>query len=100
MELGFGIDIPTPVRQDNLCTIEWTEELQGIRNVKHVSLRYNFVKENVQRKDIEVFYTPFLENKADSMMKGLGGSRFTSHRQEKRVMSSLEGGLSHTDKLI
>ena len=72
--------------------------MQGLRNVKHVSIRYYFVKEAVQRKDVEVVYTPSVEKKADPLTKALGGSLFDTHRKEQKVMSSLEEGVSHTDK--
>lgn len=35
---------PSVVYQDNLGTINWTEEVQGLRKVKHVGLKYHYVK--------------------------------------------------------
>ena len=92
IELDIEMSSPTPVQQDKLGAIKWTKEVQGLRNVKHVRIRYHFVKEAVQRKDVEVVYTPSVENKADPLTKVLGGSLFDTHRKEQNVMSSSEGG--------
>ena len=78
-ELGFSDKVPVTVYQDNLGTISWTSEVQGLRNVKHVGIRYAFVREAVESKKIEILYTPSSENKADSFTKPLVGFSFRSH---------------------
>lgn len=91
-ELGFKIEGPTVMYQDNLGTIRWTSEVQGLRNVKHVGIRYSFVKEIVENQEIQVLYTPSEENKADSFTKSLVGASFDAHRDNLQVMSTSSRG--------
>ena len=85
-ELDLFMDCPTKIYQDNLGTIQWTSEVQGLRKVKHVGIRYNFVKETVEEKKVEILYTPSQEKLADSLTKSLIGSAFASHREKLHVI--------------
>ena len=69
---------PTVVHQDNLGTISWTTEIQGLRKVKHIGIRYHYVRDAVDEKAIEVEYVPSSENKADGLTKVLVTSAFES----------------------
>lgn len=69
MELEFLGSTPILVLQDNLGTISWTERVQGLRNVKHVGLKYQIVKEAVEKKPNQVLYTPSERNIVDSLTK-------------------------------
>lgn len=94
-ELGFDTEEPTCVYQDNLGTIRWTDEVQGLRKVKHVGIRYHSVKETVEHQSVQVLYTPSQENKADSLTKALVGSSFEKHCQLLHVApASSRGGVS------
>ena len=79
-ELGHRQTKPTNVYQDNLGTISWTEEVQGLRNVKHVGIKYHYVREMVVNKAVEVIYTPSEKNCSDSFTKVLIGTTFQIHR--------------------
>lgn len=80
-ELHLQDDSPTTVLQDNLGTITWTQDVQGLRRVKHVGLRYHFVREMVDNMAIKVVYVPSDKNKADSLTKVLGPQLHAMHRQ-------------------
>lgn len=81
--------------QDNLGTIRWTSEVLGLRNVKHIGIRYLFVKEIVEHGDIQVLFTPSEENKADRFTKTLVGTSFTNHLDSMQVTAtSSRGGVS------
>ena len=84
-EIGVH-QLPTPTFQDNLGAIAWIQEVQGLRKVKHVRLRYHFVEEAVNQEDVEVLYTLSLDNKADTLTKANGGSLFNAQRMALRVM--------------
>ena len=72
---------PTTVYQDNLGTISWTTEVQGLRKVKHIGIRYHYVRDAVDAKTICVEYTPSTENKADGLTKVLVTSAFDKFRR-------------------
>lgn len=79
-ELKVLDDKPTKMRQDNLGTISWTEDINGLRKVKHVGIKYHYDRESVDSKVVEVGYTPSSENRSDSLTKVLIGAEFEKHR--------------------
>ena len=94
VELDLTPHGSTVVNQDNLGTIAWTSEVQGLRNVKHVGIRYAFVKEAVEAQSIKVLYTPSHKNKADAVTKTLVGSAFNIQREMIHVIpKSARGGV-------
>jgi len=72
--------------QDKLGAISWTEEVQGIRKLKHVSIRYKFVKEALQTMRVEVKHILPSENRVDSLTKALVSSLFVQHREYLSVV--------------
>ena len=46
-ELGEHQRSPTVVYQDNLGTISWTDNVQGLRKVKHIGVKYHYVRSKV-----------------------------------------------------
>ena len=79
-ELGQEQANPTTVYQDNLGTISWTEEVQGLRNVNHIGIKYYYVREMVVNKAVTVIYTPSADNRADALTKVLSGQSFQVHK--------------------
>lgn len=57
-DLGMKTKMPTVVFKDNLVSISWTESVQGLRNVKHVGIKYQYVREQVILETFEIRYTP------------------------------------------
>ena len=70
-ELNASQSAPTVLHQDNLGTISWTTEVQGLRRVKHIGIRYHYVRDAVDSKKIQIQYTTSSENKADGRTKVL-----------------------------
>lgn len=71
---------PTVIYQDNLGAISWTTDVQGLRRVKHVGIKYHYVRGEVESNNVRVEYCESEKNKADSMTKALIGSTFKRHR--------------------
>lgn len=71
-ELSIAQASETIIYQDNLGFIKWTSHVQGLRHVKHVALRYHYIRNIVESRQIKVVYTPSAKNKADSLTKVLG----------------------------
>ena len=93
-DVGVDVSKPTIVYQDNLGTIRWTDEVQGLRKVKHVGIRYQFVKQAVDERHVQVLYTPSESNRADSLTKILAGQSFEAHRSFLHVLpASPRGGV-------
>lgn len=79
-EIGIVQTTATNVYQDNLGSIAWTKEVQGLRNVKHIGIGYHYVKENVRKKHVQISYVPSASNEAESFTKALVSSCFTEQR--------------------
>lgn len=88
-DLGEKTEKPTVVFEDNLVSISWTETVQGLRNVKHVGFKYQFVREHVMSKTVEIRYTPTEVNRADVFTKSLLGDLFHTHRKSVGVVSGI-----------
>ena len=79
-ELNVIEDEPTQILQDNLGSISWTEEVNGLRKVKPVGIKYHYVRDSVDAKHITVKFTPSSGNRSDSLTKVLIASDFVKHR--------------------
>lgn len=84
-ELDARQSSPTPVLEDNQGAIIWSRE--GVRHSKHVSIRKNFVKENVARGVIKMQYCPTRDMTADVLTKPLQRVLFECHRTALGVRS-------------
>ena len=76
---------PTEIDQENLGGIYWTVQVQWIRNVKHVEVKYHFVSDSVEKKHLEISYTPPSENPSDPFKTALIGEQFKRLRTEVNV---------------
>ena len=79
-ELGICIDGPIPVFEDNQSCITALKNWE-VKRLKHVDIKYNFVKDLCQKNVISVSYLPSKEQKADIMTKGLTFDLFSKHRE-------------------
>ena len=79
-EIGIPQKNLTTVLQDNLGAISWTQDVQGLRRVKHVGIKYHYVRDSIENKDAEVKFTPSNQNHSDSLTKTLIGEECYRHR--------------------
>lgn len=66
---------PTLILQEKLGSISWKENVQGLRKVKHVGLKYYF-SEAVAGMHVLVQHKPSDENRADGLRKFMIGELF------------------------
>lgn len=72
---------PAIVHQDNKSTITLAEKGRSTSNrTRHVSIRYFFVKDRIESKDINVIHTGTEKMVADFFSKPLQGHAFEAHR--------------------
>lgn len=67
---------PTQVLQDKLGSMSCTEEFNALRKVKHVDMKYHFVRENVDSKAISIVITNLYDNTSNIITKVLIRSQF------------------------
>ena len=87
-ELGFEDDEPTTVFSDNQGALCWL--IEGVRHAKHVSIRRNFVKEQIEDGIVKVEFCPTLKMTADIFTKPLARVKFEEHRKSLGVLPAIE----------
>jgi len=78
-----GYDIPTVVFQDNKSTmlIERHGRASSTKRTRHINIRYFFVTDCIQRKNLTVEYCPTDDMLADFGTKPLQGKKFLDFRR-------------------
>ncbi|KAJ1520304.1 hypothetical protein ONE63_004503 [Megalurothrips usitatus] len=79
-ELGVLISDPITVFEDNTSAIEALKKWD-VKRLKHVDVKYNFIKDLYHKNLISVDYIPSADQKADIMTKGLPFVSFSKHRE-------------------
>ena len=74
-QLGFDQD-PIPVFQDNTSTIQWAQGKENFHRVKHLSVKYHYVRELLKERVIAVEYLSTIEMIADVLTKPLVNEQF------------------------
>ena len=83
-ELGYCPGLkPTKVYQDNQGSIIWGQG--GLRNVRHIQLKYNYSQYLIKNMEIELEYIPSTENPADGLTKPLTGTRLSFMVQRFKI---------------
>jgi hypothetical protein len=71
--------LPTiAIRVDNTSAIKTTKNASVSDSMKHVQVRYYWIRERVHRGDINLTYVRTEENNADMFTKPLNGVRLKS----------------------
>lgn len=79
-ELGITINNAVIIHEDNQSTIKVAQEPKNHKRMKHVAVKFNFVRDTVNRGLIQLKYIPTSEQVADIMAKGLGKIQFIKLR--------------------
>jgi len=73
-------DGPTVIFEDNQSCIHLLDKWEH-RRLKHIDVKYNFIRELFANKVIDVKYVPSKEQVADIFTKGLTGELFIKLRE-------------------
>ena len=73
-----GLGFATLIHEDNQGTIELTKNSKSHSRTKHIDIRYHFVKECIQSKEIVLAYCHTSKMIADVFTKPLPTSQFTN----------------------
>ena len=78
LELGplFAQSLPTVVYEDNQSTIHLFNRQSNAHKTKHISLRYNFIREQIHNGHITIEYLPTENMTSDILTKALGPTSF------------------------
>lgn len=81
-DLGVIVEGPVTYFEDNQSCIKVVEEPKDSRRLKHVDIKFNFIRELVQEGYIKLSYIPTEKQLADVMTKGLSAGRFVRLRND------------------
>jgi hypothetical protein len=69
MDLGFKQDEPTVIMEDNQACIAMSNNPITHKRMKHIDVRFHFVREKVESKEVELVYIPTQHQLADILTK-------------------------------
>ena len=79
-ELGFGPTHATPLLCDNLAAVLLCGDQAFHNRVKHIDVRYHWIRERVESEELVVGHIPSSGNLADVLTKALPGPHFVCMR--------------------
>jgi hypothetical protein len=79
-ELGFKINDPSLILVDNQSAITVAKNPEHHGRMKHVDIRYHWIRQEIRRKNISIHYVPTGQNTADILTKPLPRPLVDTHR--------------------
>jgi hypothetical protein len=79
---------PIPIHCDNTSAISVSKNLVLHSKTKHIPIKYNFLREHVTNRVVQLNYIPSTEKIANIFTKTLTGTPFGYIRQKLGVISS------------
>ena len=86
-DLGFPQTKPIPIYEDNQGCISLIKNATDHARTKHIDIKYHFIHEQVENKEVKFMWLPSPDNQSDILTKGFNPVPF------KRLRSLL--GLGH-----
>ena len=77
LDINMG---PIPLCGDNQGSIFMASNPVQERRIKHIDIRYHYIREVVQQRQVELFFINGADNPADMFTKNLGRIKFTQFR--------------------
>ena len=85
--LGFKQSKATKLYEDNQGAIALTKNPKTHSRTKHIDIKYHYIREAVDKKDIELVYCPTDKMVADILTKGLPRPKFDELRSLMGITS-------------
>ena len=79
-ELGLPVSQPTIIREDNKACQLFADHAGNFGRTKHIDVRYHFVRERIQQRNVRMDYIPTSKNVADIFTKALPRELFFKFR--------------------
>ena len=87
-ELGDDISRPTPLCLDNQGSIFLSVNPVTDRRIKHVEVRYHYIREQVECGDVDIFYVATADQLADALTKNVSFSILDRFRKGIGLVTS------------
>ena len=82
MELKRKIITPVPIHGDNQGSLFTGSNAYRDRRMKHIDIRYHYIRELVEEKEVELYFIDGNNNPADMFTKNLGRVKFEKFRSQ------------------
>lgn len=86
-ELGFENDEPVTIYEDNQACIHISENEKDFGRMKHIDIKYYFVREAIESDIIRLEYIRTNEQQADILTKGLAKQQFNILKEAVGISS-------------
>lgn len=86
-ELGSGSTEATTIFEDNQAAISMSKNPQYHGRAKHISIKYHFIREQVNDGTVTLKYCPTQDMVADMLTKGLHRDQFAKLRRMSGIVS-------------
>jgi hypothetical protein len=81
-ELSIDIDEPTTIWEDNNACLELTRNPEHHERAKHIDIRYHFIRDVINKGEMEVKRVDTKDQVADGLTKSLNTKRFMELRMK------------------
>ena len=85
--IGLKQSTATVLYEDNQGALELSRNPIHHARTKHIDIKYHFIREAVESKEVELMYCPTTTMIADIFTKGLAKQRFQELREQLGVES-------------
>lgn len=86
VELNIDCKGPVVIYEDNQSCIKIIDEPKERKRMKHLDIKYHFIREVIANNEVELQYKSTDEQVADIMTKGLGKNMFMKHRKNLNLV--------------
>ena len=80
-ELGYANNLPTPLMCDNQGALYLAVSTKNHTRIKHIELRYHYIRETVKEKKVQLLYINTKDQIADIMTKPLAKDQFIKFKE-------------------
>jgi hypothetical protein len=80
MEIGFPLRSPIPLFGDNQGSIFIAQNPVLDKQLKHIDIRFHYIRQEVQTKKVDVYFVEGSKNPADMFTKSLARVKFKKFR--------------------
>jgi hypothetical protein len=93
-EIGIELSKPTTLFVDSEPSIKLMDTLKQSNRTKHINLKINYIREQINSRKIKLSYVPSAENIADILTKPITGDQF--HKLRRNLMFGFDGRMPGT----
>ena len=87
-DLGFVQKVRTTIFEDNQACLDLAKNPKNHTRVKHIDVKFHFVREKVKEGSVDLVKVKSLDNVADTFTKPLARQLFEKHRDALGVVKS------------